>query len=53
MGVERVPLCLWVELALLLRTFSLGADDRMDSSLMKVAAAGVWDGVAANTALFS
>lgn len=36
-----VPLCLWLGLALLLRTFPLGADERMDSSLIKRAAAGV------------
>lgn len=43
-----VPLCVWVWLALLLGISPLGADEKMDSSLIKGAAAGVrspWWGV--------
>lgn len=39
--MSSVPLCCWLGLALPLRTFPLGADERMDSRLIKRAAAGV------------
>lgn len=36
-----VPLCLWVGLVVLLRTLPLGANERMNSSLINGAVAGV------------
>lgn len=52
-GAIQIWICdrqrLWVGLAVMLRTLPLGANERMDSSLIKEAAAGVcnpwgWDG---------